>query len=259
MAKIDKARFWTAVLYQENMRADWQEEIGDIVQMPYAYCCHTQDKDSKSEHRKDHVHVILAFPNTTTYKHAMNVFSLLSAEGKKALNKCEAVIGIRNVYDYLIHDTEDCRKKGKELYPAEDRITGNNFDIGAYEQLGAAEKNEMFLELGNVIIDNGFTNYTAFYEYVVNTFEDMNYVEVMRSYSSHFERLTKGNYQRWEQEQRGVPRPSRAQVHEKSTKSPQESPPICCPDCGSLNVVKRGQTLAKRQRWGCKDCGKRFV
>ena len=76
---------------------------------------------------------------------------LLSAEGKKAINKCEAVVGIRNVYDYLIHDTEDCRKKGKEQYDPSERITGNNFDIGAYEQLGTAEKNEMFLEMGQAI------------------------------------------------------------------------------------------------------------
>ena len=255
MAKIDKARFWTAVLYQENMRADWQEDIGDIVQMPYAYCCHTQDKDSKSEHRKDHVHVILAFPNTTTYKHAMNVFSLLSADGKKALNKCEAVIGIRNVYDYLIHDTDDCRKKGKELYPAEARITGNNFDIGAYEQLGTAEKNEMFLQMGEAIREHGFTNYMDFYEYVVDTYEDINYIEVMRTYSSHFERLTRGNYQRWEQSQRGVVRPSQAQHHENTTKDT----PVCCPACGSVGVIKSGKTLANTQRWACKDCGKKFV
>lgn len=260
MAKIDKARFWVAVLYQENMRADWQDEIGDIVQMPYAYCCHTQDKDTKSEHRKDHVHIILAFPNTTTYKHAMNVFSLLSAEGKKALNKCEAIIGIRSMYDYLIHDTEDSRKKGKELYPPEARITGNNFDIGAYEQLGAAEKNEMFLEMGEAIREHGFTNYMDFYEYVVDTYDDINYIEVMRCYSSHFERLTRGNYQKWEQEQRGLkPRPSQAQVHARSTDRSTEKVPICCPDCGSLEVIKKGKTLANTQRWACKDCGKKFV
>ena len=97
------------------------------------------------------MHLIVAFPNTTTYKHALNVMDLLSAEGKKAINKCEAVVGIRNVYDYLIHDTEDCRKKGKEQYDPSERITGNNFDIGAYEQLGTAEKNEMFLEMGEAI------------------------------------------------------------------------------------------------------------
>ena len=226
--------------------------------MPYAYCCHTKDLDSKSEHRKDHVHIILAFPNTTTYKHAMNVFNKLSAEGKRALNTCEAVIGIRNVYDYLIHDTENCRKKGKELYPAEARIIGNNFDIGSYEQLSSAEKNEMFIQLGEAIREHGFSNYMDFYEYVIDNCEDINYLEVMRTYSSHFERLTRGNYQRWEQSQRCVDRPSQARVADRVAEQ-HENTPICCPNCGSVNTKKSGKTLANRQRWACKDCGKTFV
>lgn len=265
MAKIDKARFWTGVLYPENMREDWKEVIGDTLQYPYAYCQHSQDKDSKSEHRKDHVHLIVAFPNTTTYKHALNVMDQLSAEGKKAINKCEAVIGIRNVYDYLIHDTEDCRKKGKEQYDPSERITGNNFDIGAYEQLGTAEKNEMFLEMGEAIREHGFTNYMDFYEYVVDTYEDMNYIEVMRAYSSHFERLTRGNHHKWEQG-RLQKRPSQVRVAEcvaecvaEQHENTHENTPTCCPACGSVSVKKSGKTLAKRQRWACKDCGKTFV
>lgn len=264
MAKIDKARFWTGVLYPENMREDWRDVIGDTLQHPYAYCIHTQDKDSKSEHRKDHVHLIVAFPNTTTYKHALNVMDLLSAEGQKAINTCEAVIGIRNVYDYLIHDTDDCRKKGKELYSKEARITGNNFDIGAYEQLSSAEKHEIFLELGRAIREQGFTNYMDFYEYVVDTYEDINFVEVFRTYSGHFERMTRGNYQRWE---RGLIRvsagaknpPSQTEAHEKPTEKPTEEVPICCPHCGSIDVTKRGKTAANTQLFGCKDCGKKFV
>lgn len=269
MPKITKARFWTGVLYPENMREDWEIAIGDVVQYPYAYCKHTRDKDSKSEHRKDHVHLLLAFPNTTTYQHALSVFGLLSAEGKKAINKVEACVSVRNVYDYLIHDTETCKKQGKELYDPSERITGNNFDIGAYEQLGTAEKNEMFLELGETIRDHGFTNYMDFYAYVVDNFDDMNYIEVLRSYSSHFERLTRGNHHKWEQ---GClkKRPSQAQLHENSTDNSTENstnstdnstetPPLCCPECGSISVIKSGKTLAKSQRWACKDCGKRFV
>ena len=30
-----------------------------------------------------------------------------------------------------------------------------------------------------------------FYEFVVDTYEDMNYIEVMRCYSGHFERMTR--------------------------------------------------------------------
>ena len=264
MAKIDKARFWTGVLYPENMREDWKEVIGDTLQYPYAYCQHSQDKDSKSEHRKDHVHLIVAFPNTTTYKHALNVMDLLSAEGKKAINKCEAVVGIRNVYDYLIHDTEDCRKKGKEQYDPSERITGNNFDIGAYEQLGTTEKNEMFLEMGEAIREHGFTNYMDFYEYVVDTYDDMNYIEVMRAYSSHFERLTRGNHHKWEQGRLSVSK-GRKSVSVTSPDTLSDTPDThentlcCCPACGSTDVKKNGKTLAGVGRLRCKDCGKSFV
>ena len=52
MAKIDKARFWTGVLYPENMREDWKEVIGDTLQYPYAYCQHSQDKDNRANTAK---------------------------------------------------------------------------------------------------------------------------------------------------------------------------------------------------------------
>ena len=77
-----------------------------------------------------------------------------------------------------------------------------------------------------------------FYEFVVDTYEDMNYIEVMRCYSGHFERMTRGNYQRWEQGQRGL-RPSQAKLHENST----NTTPDCCPACGSVDIVKSGKPL----------------
>ena len=74
---MGNAKYWWAVLYQENMRPDWEYKISELFQIPYAYCKHTKDTDTKSEHRKDHVHIIIAFPNTTTYNHALGVFSKL--------------------------------------------------------------------------------------------------------------------------------------------------------------------------------------
>lgn len=195
MAKIEKARFWTGVLYPENMREDWQDVIGDTLQYPYAYCIHSQDKDTKSEHRKDHVHLIIAFPNTTTYNHALNVMDLLSAEGKKAINTCEAVIGIRNVYDYLIHDTDDCRKKGKEKYDPSKRITGNNFDIGAYEQLSANSKLAIKKELSKLIRQHHFFNFDDFDEYVADNLE-LEYYQVMCENQGYFNNLVSGHYKK---------------------------------------------------------------
>lgn len=197
MAALSKARYWWAVLYPENMIPDWQTKIDDILQLPFAYCLHHRDKDSKSDHRKDHIHLIIVFPNTTTYKHALEVFGSLSLSGKNALNTCESIIGIRNAYDYLIHDTDGCRKNGKELYLPEERITGNNFDIGAFEQLSLADRNKIIRELCQVIVDNGISNFVDFYCYVIQFFEDTNYFDTLKTYSGLFERLCKGNYHKF--------------------------------------------------------------
>lgn len=193
MSNINKARFWMGVCYQESMLDSWCEDIGDILQLPYAYCEHTLDVDANSDHRKDHVHIIIAFPNTTTHKHAKEVFNLLSKSFNPCCSTCEAVISIRGAYDYLIHNTESSRLKGKYQYPESARISGNNFDIGSYEQISASDKNRIALELCDFIVDNNITNFADFFLYV-RTIEDTNYFEILKTYSGLFERLTKANY-----------------------------------------------------------------
>lgn len=247
-----KKRYWVGILYPENMVEDWQDKIGDIIELPYAYCIHDKDLDKDNDDRKIHVHLMIVFPNTTTYNNALSVFQLLSAPGKKALSAIKVVISVRGSYNYLIHDTESCRKDGKYLYDVSDRICGNNFDIGSYEQIGIAEKNEIFLELGKVIIDNSFSNYADFYEYVVSSFDDINYVEIMRSYSSHFERLLKGNFHR-------IYRHGGGTTMENTMENTMEKLDVFCHFCGSSSVVKWGKMPDNRQRFRCRLCGRRFV
>ena len=62
----EKAKYWTCILYPESMVDDWQDKICDILQVPFAYCIHDKDKDGHDGDRKIHVHVEIAFPNTTT-------------------------------------------------------------------------------------------------------------------------------------------------------------------------------------------------
>lgn len=189
-----KNKYWVGVLYNENMVDDWQERIGDLLELPYCYCVHDKDLLSDNEEvRKIHTHVMIAYNNTTTYKNALSVFNKLSKEGKKAINKCEPVHNVKFMYNYLIHDTEDSRKKGKYLYLPTERVCGNNFDIGNYEQLSFAEKTDMAKELCDIIVSNGFVEFTSFYMYVVSNF-DSSYFEVIKGYSGLFERLCKGNY-----------------------------------------------------------------
>ena len=193
---MSKNKYWTAVLYPENMISTWEQDIGDIVQVPYTYCIHDADLTESEERRKKHVHIILAFPNTTTYKHALSVFQKLSITGLRALNTCEPVINIRHVYNYLIHNTDECRKKGKIMYDPDRRICGNNFDIGSFEQISAAEKQDMCLELCDFIISHGFCNFADFYVFARKGF-DKSYFEVIKIYSGLFDRLCKGNFHRY--------------------------------------------------------------
>lgn len=194
-----KNRQWTAVLYNENMRSDWKEEIADVLQLPFAYCVH--DKGlflENGERRKVHTHIIIVFPSPTTYKHAVEVFSGLNQKGTRAFNTIEPVYSARHMYDYLIHDTEDCRKKGKYQFDPSERITGNNYDIGAYEQVSQQDKNECFDALTDMILSREITNYADFVIWSRSDFPDQGELvrDVIRAWSGYFDRLIKGVYLR---------------------------------------------------------------
>lgn len=189
----EKAKYWVAVCYPECMLKSWKEDIADILQVPFAYCVHDADQTSSGEERKEHVHIILAFPNTTTYNHVLSVYNLLSEKGKICCPTAKKIINIRHMYNYLIHDTDESRKKGKKIYDVKDRITGNNFDIGCYEQISLEEKEEILNVLEDLIYKESFTNYLAFNRYVADNY-DKEYRKTIRSHSGHFDRLIRGMY-----------------------------------------------------------------
>lgn len=190
---INKSRYWWAVLYPDNLVPNWKENIADLLQLPFCYCVHNKDVDSATDKRKEHIHIIFVFPNTTTYNHAFNTLSVLNAEGKQAFNKIESCVSVRYCYDYLIHNTDTCKKNGKFLYNPAERISGNNFDIGTYEQISLAELKEIKRELTLYCIDWQISNYSDLVSQVMLQFEDK-YLDVVISNSAHFERLCKGNF-----------------------------------------------------------------
>ena len=206
MASV-KSKYWWGICYPENMKPDWKDNISDLLQVPYAYCVHDKDTNEEDEdHRKTHVHVMIVFPNTTTEKHAKSVLKELQIddEHKMLLNDTiNRVINVRRAYDYLIHDTEECRKKGKYQYKKNERILGNLFDIGAYEQLGLEERMKIRRELSLFLIDKQFSDYTTFYQYVVNNY-DTEYENIVVSYQGHFDKLCKGCYHRKEKRKKFI-------------------------------------------------------
>lgn len=203
MSAYGKNRQWVGVLFNENMRENWQEEIDNLVQLPFAYCVHDKGLQLEDgEHRKVHTHLILVWPAPTTYKHATEVFDRLSAPNKRCFASIEPVYNAGRMYDYLIHNTEDCSKKGKYAFKPSERITGNNYDIGSYVQVSQTDKNEMFDKLTDLILANQISNYADFILSSRLEYPEEKELsrDVIRSYSGYFERLIKGVYLRGEAE-----------------------------------------------------------
>lgn len=200
-----KVKLWEGVLYPENMMDGWQDEIDDVLQVPFAYAIHDLDHDKKSKHRKTHVHCIVVWGGNTTRKAIVNVFNRLSADGKKCCSTAEPINSIRHAYDYLIHDTDSCRKKGKELYPESARVEGNNFDIGQLEQLSTKDKQDMLFEMIGLIMSEGYMTVNDFTAAVIASYPEQ-YREIIVGYNSILERYCRGNYLKWkrEQEAKGV-------------------------------------------------------
>lgn len=188
-----KARYWVGILYPENMIDDWEEEIASKLQIPYCYCVHDKCKDKSGAPRKAHVHLMLVFNNTTTYNHALNTFKKLEADGKNAINTCERVQGVRWMYDYLIHNTDDAKKKNKHQYDMKERISGNNFDIGAYEQISLTDEDAIIDAICNIIEVNEFTNFFDINKFI-RAQCDSEYKRVFRKHQSYFNNIVKGLY-----------------------------------------------------------------
>ena len=43
-----KVKLWEGICYPENMLDDWQEEIDDILQVPFAYAIHDIDQTRRA-------------------------------------------------------------------------------------------------------------------------------------------------------------------------------------------------------------------
>lgn len=188
-----KARYWWFVFYPEHCDDDWEDSVSDDLQVPLCYIIHDKDKDGHNGDRKVHGHMIIAFRNTTTYKHALEVAQQVDPTVKIV----KQVFSMRHAYDYLIHDTDDCRKKCKYLYDSKERICKNDFDIGFFEQLSSEEKQELCMNIKDFIIHNMICNFVDL-QIAIDTApefcEDSRYFSVMIGYKGYLESLCKGMY-----------------------------------------------------------------
>lgn len=163
----DKHKYFVAVLYPDSMVENWQEEIGYLLQKPYAYCIHNADSS------KTHVHVMVAYRNNTTVNAVLKLYQRL----QPSCVHCEPC-DVEYMYNYIIHDTEDCRKKGKHLYSKEERILGNGFDICSYREISKSDKMNLLILFISIIREQGFNNFADFIDYIMLKSDEFDIVDL---------------------------------------------------------------------------------
>ena len=94
-------KFWLGVCYLDEMCPDWQSKIDDLLQVPFAYGKHEVHYNSIVDHCLSHVHILLVFPFTTTFKHALSVFNFLSSDDSICCYHCEPVSSPSSALQYL--------------------------------------------------------------------------------------------------------------------------------------------------------------
>lgn len=82
----------------------------------YAFCTHDKDINPDGEIKKEHTHLLLYFDERVT---AAKICSFFHTTQLKVISRYD----IANEWNYLIHDSEKCRKERKFLYSDSERIS----------------------------------------------------------------------------------------------------------------------------------------
>ena len=116
-------------------------------------------KPSKKEYfLKPHYHIIFIAKNPITAdavrKRMQKVFKTTSAIGEVKI----IATSVRNLYDYLTHESVDAIAKKKHIYDKKDIVLINNFDIDRYDSLDTADKKAYLNTVLNLVKSNGIQN-----------------------------------------------------------------------------------------------------
>lgn len=160
---------------------------------------HNKDKNEDCSYKKAHYHVMYVAKNPVTTEAIRN--RIKRTLGNNSISYVEIIDGIRNVYDYLTHESKDAIAKKKQKYDKKDIVTINGFDIDRYITLDESEKKELRQTL-IVIVDDfnivNVKNLSAFISQKGSGFgiDSMKYVnEIISSSSGIFRLYFDANYQ----------------------------------------------------------------
>ena len=141
----EKARHFTFLLYPDSIPEDWQMKL-ELIGVPIAISpLHDKDKSEVEgqEFKKPHYHGIYVAKNPVTAESVRLKIKRAFDNGKSVAQVQIIKKGIEATYLYLTHESKDAIAKGKHVYPKEDILHLNGFDIDRYVTLDVEQKDEI--------------------------------------------------------------------------------------------------------------------
>lgn len=214
--KTTKARYFTFIIYPESIPVDWEiclEKLGipmaisplhdlDKSEIPYEKL-NNEEKvilgSGKNLYKKPHYHVLYIARNPVTTESVRN--KIKRALGNQSISHIEIVDSVKNIYDYLTHESSDAIKKNKHKYDKKHLKFINNFDIDRYVTLDESQKRELKNLLIHIIYKKHLVNVIHLInfiekngeEYGIANMNDVN--EILTSNASGFRLFFDANYQ----------------------------------------------------------------
>lgn len=135
-------------VWSEDLKDSYQKKIDDLQ---------SAIDGKKKFYLKPHYHVIYIAKNPVTANSVRQKIQKLL--GVDALAEVKIIAtSVRNMYDYLTHESVDAIAKKKHVYDKKDILCLNNFDIDRYDELDSADKKELFYNVLDLVLDYGFRN-----------------------------------------------------------------------------------------------------
>ena len=135
-------------VWSEDLKDSYQKKIDDLK---------LAIDGKKKFYLKPHYHVIYIAKNPVTANSVRQKIQKIL--GVDALAEVKIIAtSVRNMYDYLTHESVDAIAKKKHVYDKKDILCLNNFDIDRYDELDSADKKELFYNVLDLVLDYGFRN-----------------------------------------------------------------------------------------------------
>lgn len=155
----DIGRNWTFELYPESMDPNYRSILDALHCQWVESPVHDQDLTMEGDHKKDHIHIVLAFEGNKSYSQVKDI--ALSCKGVIPPVDTARISSIRGMVRYLIHlDNPE-----KHQYERSGIIAHGGMDIAPYFQYAGEMIKKMLSDMQAYICAQSIYEYSDFLDY----------------------------------------------------------------------------------------------